>query len=121
MGEFGFGKSFEMLDKPDNHFIIHAIAASNLRTSIYCQFPQLSKLKLEKVLYPRGSEMRRKFLDLTRGFAEERVAQNKDSKSDLFRFVVDAKDPETGEGFSMDELWAESKFLIVAGNERQPS
>ena len=117
MGEFGFGKAFDMLEKPDNHFIIDAIAASNIRTSIYCQFPALSKLKLEKILYPRGSVMRKKFLDLTREFAEQRVAETKDSKSDLFRFVVDAKDPETGEGFSMAELWAESKFLIVAGSD----
>lgn len=119
MGEFGFGKAFGMLDKPDNHFIIHAIAASNMRTSIYCQFPALSKLKLEKILYPRGSAMRKKFLDLTREFAEQRVSGGKESKNDLFRFVVDAKDPETGQGFSMAELWAESKFLIVAGKIRQ--
>ncbi|KAL6808086.1 cytochrome P450 [Trichoderma afarasin] len=117
MGEFGFGKAFGMLDKPDNHFIIHAIAASNMRTSIYCQFPALSKLKLEKILYPRGSAMRKKFLDLTREFAEQRVSGGKESKNDLFRFVVDAKDPETGQGFSMAELWAESKFLIVAGSD----
>ena len=115
MGEFGFGKAFGLQDGPENRFIIKAIAASNVRTSIYCQFPQLAALKLEKILYPRGSEMRQKFLKVTREFAEERTTQEKNSKSDLFRFVVDAKDPESGKGFSMTELWAESKFLIVAG------
>lgn len=115
MGEFGFGKAFRMLEKPDNRFIIDAIAASNIRTSVYVQYPELAKFKAEKVLYPNGSKLRKRFLDLTRVFAESRVEKHTDYKGDLFSHVVEAKDPETGEGFSLPELWSESKFLIVAG------
>ena len=115
MGEFGFGRAFNMQERADNRFLIDAIAASNLRTSVYAQFPELTKYKLEKVLYPRGYIMRQKFLDLTREFAESRVGCAKNAKQDLFSFIVDAKDPDTGEGFSLPELWSESKFLIVAG------
>ena len=104
-----------MQTRPENRFLIEAIAASNIRTSIYAQFPDLAKFRLEKILYPRGYIMRQKFLDLTRSFAESRVNESKDAKNDLFAFVVDAKDPETGEGFTLPELWSESKFLIVAG------
>lgn len=115
MGEFGFGRAFRMLKDPENRFIIHGIAASNVRTAIYAQYPQLAKFKLEKILYPNGTRIRQKFLNVTREFAETRTMLNKNHKRDLFSFVVEAKDPETKQGFSLEELWSESKFLIVAG------
>lgn len=104
----------------DNRFIVDAIAASNIRTSIYAQFPELAKFKLEKIFYPNGAKMRERFLNLTREFAESRSKLDKDHNKDLFSFVVEAKDPETGQGFSLPELWSESKFLIVAGIVSQP-
>ena len=110
-----------MLEKEDNRFLIDAIAASNLRTSVYAQLPELAKFKLEKIFYPKGSKMRQQFLDLTRNLAESRASLPKDYKRDLFSFVLGAKDPETGEGFSVPELWSESKFLIVAGKYSWPS
>ena len=45
----------------------------------------------------------------------ERLSTEKDSQNDLFSFLVDAKDPETGKGFTESELWAESRFLLIAG------
>ncbi|KAL8792649.1 MAG: hypothetical protein Q9195_004777 [Heterodermia aff. obscurata] len=117
MGEFGFGNTFNMLEKEDNRFMIDAIAASNLRTSVYAQIPELAKFKLEKILYPQGTRMRQRFLDVTKDLAETRANLPKDHKSDLFSLVIDAKDPETGKGFSSQELWSESKFLIVAGSD----
>lgn len=104
-----------MLESPENRFIIHGIAASNLRTSIYVQIPELAKFKLEKILYPNGTKMRQRFLNVTRDFAESRTLLGKNHKKDLFSFVIEAKDPETNQGFSLSELWSESKFLIVAG------
>lgn len=115
MGQLGFGRAFCMQEIPDNQFIIDAIAASNIRTSIYAQFPELAKFKLEKILYPNGVKMRQRFLSVTREFAESKSKLDRNHKKDLFSFVVEAKDPETGQGFSSSELWSETKFLIVAG------
>ena len=101
--------------REENRFLIDAIAASNIRTSIYAQFPELAKLRLERIFFPRGYILRKKFLDLTREFAEQRAKIGKTVKQDLFSFVIDFKDPETGKGFSLPELWSENKFLVVAG------
>jgi cytochrome P450 len=38
-------------------------------------------------------------------------------RKDFFFYLLNAKDPETGAGFSMDELWGESNLLIVAGSD----
>jgi cytochrome P450 len=46
--------------------------------------------------------------------ATQRTKATTDRK-DFFHYLLNAKDPETGEGFAMPELWAESSVLIVAG------
>ena len=38
-------------------------------------------------------------------------------RKDIFTFLLHAKDPETGEGFPMPELWMEGNTLIVAGSD----
>lgn len=115
MGEFGFGQSFELQTNPKNNFLIKAVEATSLKAGIYVQYPRLAKLKLEKILARRTAKMREKYLELMAQLVRSRLASGKRSQQDLFSFVVDAKDPQTGKGFSTDELWAESRFLLIAG------
>ncbi|KAK4692524.1 hypothetical protein P7C71_g4702, partial [Lecanoromycetidae sp. Uapishka_2] len=115
MGEFGFGQSFELQSKPDNHFLIDAVTATSRKAGVYVQYPKLKYLQLEKLLYRKGLWMREKYLDLMGRLVRERLSAEKDSQNDLFSFLVDAKDPETGNGFTESELWAESRFLLIAG------
>ena len=83
--------------------------------SAYVQSVDLTRYHLEKIFYPQGLWYGWRFLSLAREFAESRAQCGKDSKQDLFSFISDAKDPETGQGFSLTELWSECKFLMVTG------
>ena len=38
-------------------------------------------------------------------------------RKDFFHYLLHAKDPETGLGFTIPELWAESNLLIIAGSD----
>lgn len=50
--------------------------------------------------------------------AVERTKSGLDvDRKDFFYYLLNAKDPETGNGFSMDELWGESNLLIIAGSD----
>lgn len=49
--------------------------------------------------------------------AKERVEAGHDAKKDFFYYLLNAKDPETGEGLSMKELWGEANVLMVAGSD----
>ncbi|KAK3216477.1 hypothetical protein GRF29_8g3398054 [Pseudopithomyces chartarum] len=50
--------------------------------------------------------------------AMERTKMGLDvDRKDFFYHLLNAKDPETGNGFSMDELWGESNLLIIAGSD----
>jgi cytochrome P450 len=87
-------------------------------------FPELIYWGLEKWIPPfRGLYLdRNKYL----AFGKEQVmARTKEKemglretgRRDIFSFLLHAKDPETGEGFSMPELWMEGNTLIVAGSD----
>jgi cytochrome P450 len=50
--------------------------------------------------------------------AFERMKLGDDSdRRDFFYYLLKAKDPETGVGFSTPELWGESNLLIIAGSD----
>jgi cytochrome P450 len=38
-------------------------------------------------------------------------------RRDFFYYLLKARDPETGQGFTMPELWGESNLLIIAGSD----
>ena len=115
MGNFGFGQSFEMQSKVDNHFLIDAVTATNYRSGVYFQFPSMAKYKLEKLLSPNVAAMRKKYGQLMNDLVRTRAMTDKHSRRDLLSFIDDAQDSGTGEGFTETELWSESRFLLVAG------
>ena len=115
MGEFGFGQSFRLQTSEDNRFLIDAAIATTRKAGVYVLDPGLQKLRLELLFYIRGMHMRQKYLALMSRLVHDRVTAGKDAHKDMFSFLVDAKDPDTGVGFTESELWAESRFLLIAG------
>jgi len=115
MANIAFGRDFQLLDGGENRYVVDAIFAANRRTSVYIQYPELAKWKLENYFFSSAVKQGQRFLDLARSLAEQRMSEDKGDQMDIFSLMVDARDPETGTGFSLPELWAESKFLIVAG------
>ena len=50
--------------------------------------------------------------------AVERMKMGDDAdRKDFFHYLLKAKDPETGAGFTTPELWGESNLLIIAGSD----
>ena len=48
---------------------------------------------------------------------EKEAGQVEMGRKDIFSFLLHAKDPETGQGFPMPELFMEGNTLIVAGSD----
>lgn len=49
--------------------------------------------------------------------AKERAEAGRDAKKDFFYYLLNAKDPETGNGLSTPELWGEANVLMIAGSD----
>ncbi|KAL9619806.1 MAG: hypothetical protein Q9160_005642 [Pyrenula sp. 1 TL-2023] len=117
MGSLGFGQSFSLLSSDKNRFIIQVMDAAGLLTGIYAQYPRIKYCGFGDLMDVLGGKMRARFGKLARDLTETRLSEGKKSKKDLFSFIIDAQDPENGQTFSLDELWAESRLMIVAGSD----
>jgi cytochrome P450 len=77
--------------------------------------PELLNLKLDKVLFSKLIEGVNRFTSLSASIFQWRFAQT--ACNDLFSALLEAKDPETGHGFSTDQLISEAGLLTIAGSD----
>jgi cytochrome P450 len=118
MGDLCFGKAFGMLERPDAHFAVELIGKAAHRHLICGQLPMIHHWHLDKVLFPKIATGRERYIAFSRAQAVERTKMGNDGeRKDFFHYLLNAKDPETGNGFSMNELWGESNLLIIAGSD----
>ena len=96
MGEFGFGQSFKLQLQAENHFLIEAAKAVSFKASVYSLYPALARLKLEKLLNRRLISMREKYLRLMSDLVKRRLRVDVHAQHDLFSFIMNAKNLETG-------------------------
>ncbi len=78
----------------------------------------IKTLGLNKVLFRKIYNMRMQYMAYSKGQAAERSKVGLDTdRKDFFYYLLNARDPETGKGFSPPELWGESNLLIIAGSD----
>src|SRR5205809_3658146 len=79
--------------------------------------PILHRWGIDKVIFRSLLRDRAKYMAYSKAQAAERTsAKHVDpNRKDFFYYLLKARDPETGEGFSTPELWGESNTLIIAG------
>ncbi|KAI6780213.1 Isotrichodermin C-15 hydroxylase-like protein [Emericellopsis cladophorae] len=118
LGDLSYGKAFHMLEKPDNRFALGLVEAATTRHLICGTMPIVDKLKVDKLLFPKLAAGRARYMAYSKGQLTERTKLGEDTdRRDFFYYLLKARDPETGQGFSIPELWAESNLLIIAGSD----
>jgi cytochrome P450 len=130
MGDLVFGKSFGTLgDKPENRRGIFLLGRAARRNYTVAAMPMLLYSRLEEVLpLLRGLYLdrcqylafgKKQVMERTKegGFGQPGSAPTETTRRDIFSFLLHAKDPESGEGMPMPELWMEGNTLIVAGSD----
>lgn len=124
MGDLVFGKSFGTLgERVENRRGIFLLGRAARRNYVVGSMPALLYTGLEKVLpILRGLYLDRcQYLAFGKKQVMDVMERQKNGegkgRKDIFSFLLTAKDPETGEGVPMPELWMESNTLIVAGSD----
>jgi cytochrome P450 len=115
IGRLGFGRDLELQTDSRNRFMIQGMETSNYRSNLYIQFPLLKRIGMEVLLYPFILTRQLRYYRLIRDLIVARGLEGKDARPDLYSFVADIKDPETGQGVRRRELWSEAAFFIPAG------
>ncbi|GFP54894.1 hypothetical protein ACSS6W_002789 [Trichoderma asperelloides] len=118
LGDLCYGKSFRMLESEDNRFALDLVEAATTRHLVCGTMPIVNSLKLDKYMFPALAAGRARFMAYSKAQLTERTKLGEDAdRRDFFWYLLKARDPETGEGFTTPELWAESNLLIIAGSD----
>ncbi|KAI3318071.1 isotrichodermin C-15 hydroxylase [Xylariaceae sp. AK1471] len=118
LGDLSFGKAFHMLERPDNRYALDLVSLATTRHLICGTMRLVEKLHLDKVLFRRIATGRAKYMAYSKAQLTERTKLGDDTdRRDFFYHLLKARDPETGQGFAMPELWGESNLLIIAGSD----
>ncbi|MCJ1382557.1 hypothetical protein MMC17_005670 [Xylographa soralifera] len=118
MGEFCFGKSFDMVDKEDNRHIIDIISDGVQCLNIVGHMPRLLELRLENLLFSRlvhGLHEYQRYSE-----TQARECMKKDPKKNVqsvFDLLLPDPKARSEESFSISELTSESSLLILAGSD----
>ena len=97
-----------------NRFMVDVVLALDARNGICVQAPGLPSRLLDVIWSP--IDRRTLFESPTwRGTMKNIVLGKEANAATLFSRLLEAKDPETGQSLSHQELMAEAQFLLVAG------
>jgi cytochrome P450 len=83
-------------------------------------YPIIHELHLDKMIFPGLTAGTKRFVEYGRTQASARMAKQADDKTerrDIFYYLLNSKDSETDNGFTIPEIWAEANLLIVAGSD----
>lgn len=118
IGEICFGESFQASKIPDNRYFVELLPKVVKAFNIPGQMPLLQTLNLASVALSNLKSLRAKQVEFCKRMLGKRLALGTTSgRKDVFHFLLEAKDPQTGEGFTNAELMAESTSLLGAGSD----
>ncbi|TPX07299.1 uncharacterized protein E0L32_010796 [Thyridium curvatum] len=121
MSDIVFDAKYNLLGAERFRYVVDCIDRSNLRMGVLIYLPELTMLRLDRYIFRDSIKARNRFVKFVTRVVAERLQKTSSAdslgNSDLFAHLADAKDPETRESFTTNELAAESTTLIVAGGD----
>lgn len=125
ISELGFGKSVEMLKETAMRWILTVVESSVRRHIMAMQYPSMFRLGLGKWLsvdnwlFSKFLNDRGRLVNGSVGLVQERI-DGKESidRKDIMSYLLAAKDPETGESLSIEEVRSEAFLMLSAGKPK---
>ena len=120
LGKLCFGESFNALGSTTNRWAISALMESTtVRYSRgFAPILYSSRLLRRLIFGPIAPLEVGPFSMYARSAVAKRMSPTHTSTDrDFISWLLDAKDPTTGQGFNIKEVWAESSLLIAAGSD----
>lgn len=116
MTTVSFDSDFDTIRNPENRYPIGALEESNVRLGVLLQEAKLTSFNLDKYLFPASIIGRNQFVGFLRKLLKKRLqAVGLSDGKDIFSFLKDCKDPDTGAELTPIELSTETALFVVAG------
>ncbi|KAM5463519.1 hypothetical protein MauCBS54593_007513 [Microsporum audouinii] len=117
MSNIIFGVPWSTLRSPTYRFVPEVIEKSNVRVGTLSQAPEMSFLRLDKVIFPEAIRARDIFVQFVDEMLRQGTKHAAKTGRGVFAILSKSNDPETGQPLKMRELGGESATLIVAGTD----
>ncbi|KAI9052021.1 hypothetical protein LZ554_004275 [Drepanopeziza brunnea f. sp. 'monogermtubi'] len=119
MGALAFGRSFKLLTSSENRYVPEIMHIGSVFGNINGNALWAHSTGLSNLLMPQGSAGRRAFRAYAQKEARDRMALGAGGtdRKDFFHYLIEAKDPQTGEGFTLSDLWSEANLILIAGSD----
>lgn len=125
MSDAVFKQQYHLL-KEDHRPIVAALEAFNVRMGVLLQAPAFYFRCIDKRLFPAAIRGRNMFIRFIMGLLGQRLSTPPLIRNDVFSYLLSARDSDTGEGLTDDEIGAESTicsrqalFSLTHGRDRQ--
>ncbi|KAJ5797590.1 benzoate 4-monooxygenase cytochrome P450 [Penicillium pulvis] len=115
LGEICFGKTFNTSISDENTFFFPLMALSVRIMNICGQMPILRRFGFEKYMRYGTAANRDRQIAFSRKQLAARLAANPTQRRDIVYYLQLARDPDTGKGYSVQELISEVTLLLGAG------
>ncbi|KAF1973921.1 cytochrome P450 [Bimuria novae-zelandiae CBS 107.79] len=99
-----------------NDFFVPGLIGASYMKNVRMQWLGVRWFVVE-LLFPSLYALRLKYFYLLKKMVKDRLAEGKTANEDLFSYVMDAKDPETGTKMRLGELVSEATFFFPAGGD----
>jgi cytochrome P450 len=110
-----FSQDYDLTTKEDHRDIVEALIDSHLRVGVISWCSAIGKWKIDRLLFTKSLLQAKKSLIFLYSVYRNRMKSEKFHQPDLFSYLLNFVDPETGEGLTKRELRAEVPLLLVAG------
>ncbi|OJD19071.1 hypothetical protein AJ78_00944 [Emergomyces pasteurianus Ep9510] len=130
MGDWTFGKRFNCIESDEHRYVPNLLMERMklLHTLSYLPLAHLVRRLLGTpvmaLLAGKLAHAGVKYTQYSSSLMEARIAaekemsaSGKEPRKDFAHYLLNAKDPQTGKGFSLAQLRAESSLLIAAGTD----
>ncbi|KAJ5117157.1 hypothetical protein N7448_004102 [Penicillium atrosanguineum] len=130
LGDLGYGQSFELTAKKENRSIVGLVpkATAGWTSLGYHPFTKILrwiifKTRLGSILGGQSFHDNARFRDFclqkleARRQAWTQDTSNEKRSTDMFEYLLNGRDPETGQSYTIGDLACESVLLMVAGSQ----
>ena len=120
MGSFAFGHLFRNQTDKNARGMINGMKRGTKLYGLYVQWPEIKKLNIERFqnwFKPKDGWTRVRLAMLLRPIIENKLAAGVGSKTDLVSYIMAGGEDEDGKTFTLNELWSESIFFLLAGSD----
>ncbi|KAJ4156281.1 hypothetical protein NW754_007905 [Fusarium falciforme] len=111
-----FDIDYRTIEDGEYRFVMDTIEKSNVRLAALWQMPNLTFGGLDRKLLPESDKAAKRFVLFLRSLMKIRLGEDKANNNDIFSFLQQCKDLDTGQHLTLKELSTETATFVVAGN-----